>query len=361
MVWLIGLLTISVRAIHAETADQAARQGLWIANVSSPNFISEISSDQLGHSGIPKRALNTGPSNAGTLGAIAFDTIGNLWIPFCSDADPEHGVVAAFSPSALTKIAHNHFRGVTVAAELRNSSITCPRALAFDSLGNLWISNGWTPTAAASFVRYKSSGLLSANAQPESVVTWNSELAYQTGPAKFDAQGNLWVTDLTDVFEFTAEQLSSTGDAQPHLTIHSTFQRPADLVSDGAGNLWVAYASGPPDPNPSVVTPGALLRYSASDLVGTGTITPTPGVVLQGPGGVCSPLDACKATGVAMDAAGNLWVQSDILILKYSPEQQQVSGSPIATVTLASNAVKGPGSRSLNFGFGHLVFGPDIK
>ena len=123
----------------------------------------------------------------------------------------------------------------------------------------------------------------------------------------------------------------------------------------------MTYGDGPSDPDPNTITPGGLLKYSSSDLSGSGTITPSPVVMLRGPDGLCSPLYPCRPLGIAMDSSSNLWVQSDRTIMELSPQQQQTGGSPLAITTLATNALKTRMLRGFNFAFGRLTFGPEIK
>jgi hypothetical protein len=179
----------------------------------------------------------------------------------------------------------------------------------------------------------------------------------------FDKGGNLWVADMKNgVDEFTSEQLAAGGPAEPHLSIQSDLVNPVDLAFDPQGNLWVAYLHGPTNPTTGIPLPGEVRRYSASELLGTGAISLAGSISIGGPV-PCSPLDVCHPERVVFDSKGDLWVSSG-QIFEYTPKQLTQSGSPLAQVTLATDAFRGSGglaSRRLNFiSPSFLSFGPPI-
>jgi len=363
----LGLIVLSLELFSshpslAQTSLNQTPQGLWISSSFNytDGFISEILPTQFQHSGIPKRAFNTGASLVGAPGKIAFDRAGNLWIPFC----PENvqGTVVALSPSALKSIAANRFKGVRVAAELSDSIPACPVAVAFDQSGNLWIAQSSNDGPTPALVEYAASDLFSAGAQPSRILT-SAPLQRLAGIA-FDSNGNLWAADpTTNVYEFTPEQVSSGGTQTPNLTLQSTFFGSEDVAFDSAGNLWVPYYSGPGAAQVGASPNGAVIKYLSTDLGGTGAKSPSPAVTLTGPI-PCSPLDLCHAFSEAFDSSGNLWVSTAKFIFEYSPQQQLTGGSPLAAVILATNIydVRYPEVRPLNFeGDTFLVFAPEIK
>ena len=363
---LLALELVFGGASFAQSRISQPPQALWITSYyfDSGGFISEILPEQYQHSGIPKRALNTGLSRIGLPGKIAFDAAGDLWIPFCPNSGPPGpGIVAALSPSALKSIAANRFKDVTVAATLSSPSAPCPGELTFDASGNLWVGNGSVINNGAQplLLEYASSDLFKSGAQPVTVLT--STALHRLGPATFDKQGNLWVTDPTSsTFEFTPNQLSSGGSQSPELTLQSTAQNPREVAFDSGGNLWIAYGNGGTTSASGSPLP-LIVKILASDLVGSGTITPTPAVTFVGPK-FCSPIDLCTVTGEVFDAAGNLWVKTGQMVLEYSPEQQITGGSPLAALTLAPNfddTPTGDINRLNFFDDGTLVFAPEVK
>ena len=171
----------------------ASSQALWISDVSSPSsFITELAQSQLQHSGIPRVALNTGRSNAGLVGKMAFDAAGDLWIPFCGNGNPTSGLVAAFSPATLDQLAAGNHR-VKPKAELISDGF-CPVAAAFDGSGNLWVANGGRLRGEDDSVYRRVHGGVTfrADIRPR---PWyspsNTFLALRN--IAFDGAGNLWV------------------------------------------------------------------------------------------------------------------------------------------------------------------------
>jgi hypothetical protein len=364
---LLAMSLLGAGGVHAQAtgAIVPAGQGLWTANPYR-QFISELLPSQYQHSGIPAGTLNTGASLVGTPGKVAFDSVGDMWIPFCpSNPQLNPARIAAIAPAALKNIAHSRFKGVGVAAEIVLPGAQCPTAMSFDQSGNLWISDS-ARGATPAIIEYASSDLFSAGVQPALVLT--SDAFKNLRGLSFDQQGDLWIADEgAGVYEFTPGQLTPTGSPIPQLTLQSTFLEPEDVAFDGSGNLWVVYLQGPPlDPMmANDLSNGAAVMFALADLAGSGTIAPTPAVIFSGPT-LCSPLDLCNAYSEAFDASGNLWVSGGITLFEYSPEQQLTGGSPLAAVTLATNlfSVKGQGTdvRALNFeGNGFITFGPEIK
>ena len=201
---------------------------------------------------------------------MAFDSAGDMWIPFCpSDPQLNGALIGAIAPAALKSIAHNKFKGIGVAAEITLPGARCPTATSFDQSGNLWISNSGRGATPA-IVEYAASNLFSTDAQPAVVLTSNTFNNLQG--LSFDPQGDLWIADEGGgVYEFTPGQLVSTGSPIPQLTLQSTFLEPNDVAFDGSGNLWVTYLQGPPlDPLTNNLSNGAAVKFALADLAGSG-------------------------------------------------------------------------------------------
>jgi hypothetical protein len=159
-------------ATEAESAG-ASSQALWISNTinDETGFVSELVHGQLQHSGMPRASLNTGKSQDGILGKLAFDAAGDLWIPFCGIGPSNNGLVAAFSPADLRRIASRDFRGVKPKAELIGSDFNCPSGVAFDSGGNLWIVNeGVLHVSVPSILEYTAASLSQPTPAPSVVL-----------------------------------------------------------------------------------------------------------------------------------------------------------------------------------------------
>jgi hypothetical protein len=355
---LVALFCRSIASGGEPERSSTSSQALWISNnENSIGFVSELVQKQLQKSGMPQRALNSGESQVGPPGKLAFDGTGNLWIPFCGVAPTVQGLVAAFGPVALRQIAARHFNGAKPKAELTSNDFHCPTAVAFDGGGNLWITNaGVFDGQAPSIIGYTAASLSQQNPAPSAELT-SSSFQKLLGLA-FDAAGDLWTADgLTgDVFEFTPLQLSQGGSQTPRIILQASgFDDAWDVAFDTSNNIWVSYHSA--DRNGA----GAVEMFAAGDLTGTGTINPPAKVALGGPA-PCSILKLCDPLGIAFDQGGDIWVaQFPNEIFEFTPSQFGSGETPLAHVILASNFLKGEGPK-LNFlGFGFLTFGPVIK
>ena len=357
MLILVALFCRSIASAGEPELSSTSLQALWVSNNenSTTGFVSELVHRQLRQSGIPQRVVNTGKSQVGAPGKLAFDGAGDLWIPFCGIGPSIHGLVAAFSAAALRQLAARHFNGVKPKVELTSSDFHCPSALAFDGGGNLWITNaGVFDGHAPSIIGYTATSLSQQSPAP-SVVLTSSSFQKLLGLA-FDAAGDLWAADdvTGEVFEFTPQQLSQGGSQTPRIILQaSSFDSAWDVAFDTSNNVWVSYQSGD--------HPGAVQMFAAGDLTGTGTINPLAKVTLGGPA-PCSILKLCDPFGIAFDQSGDIWVaQFPNEIFEFTPSQFESGDTPLAHVILASSFLKGEGQK-LNFlGFGFLTFGPVLK
>ncbi len=120
----------SLHGVSSLAFDQGGK--LWALNGASPETIVQFTPDQLTRSGtpVPTVTVNTGLS-AGS--DIAFDAGGNLWVT-------DYGSSAVLKYGAL-QLAQSG--SPTPAATIRamNGSLSNPAGLAFDSSGDLWVTN----------------------------------------------------------------------------------------------------------------------------------------------------------------------------------------------------------------------------
>ena len=154
----------------------------------------------------------------------------------------------------------------------------------------------------------------------------------------FDASANLWIVEnqnqqILAYKEATlAAALGHSGQVNPDIIISSaSFGDPRAIAFDGAGNLWLADAT------------GKLLKFAAADLAMSGTPTPTV-IITATPvvtaDGIALSLDFPE--GVAFDPSGNLWVanlESDNAgsLAEFTSAQLASSGSPSPAVFLDSD------------------------
>jgi sugar lactone lactonase YvrE len=170
----------------------------------------------------------------------------------------------------------------------------------------------------------------STSAAPAVVLTTGGNAGTGFPGLAFDASGNLWVAYNAAVVEYTACQLTASGNPKPNVTLTanaaaSSLNNPVALAFDARGNLWVADDQGG--------TPGGntLVEFTPSQLAASGS--PTPAVTLSA---INNPV------GLAFDHSGNLWTSIGSLV-EFSASQLTASGSPIPAVTLSDN---GSGSLS---------------
>jgi hypothetical protein len=337
----------------------ASAQALWISDVPSPSsFISELAPSQLQHSGIPRVALNTGRSNAGVVGKMAFDAAGDLWIPFCGNGNPTSGLVAAFGPATLDQLAAGNNR-VKPKKELISDG--CPVSVAFDGSGNLWVANGgpFSGEETQSIVEYTAASLSQQN-PPQAVVLTSASFGALRNIA-FDGAGDLWValagTDTYHLYEFIPSQLSAGGMQTAQLDLQSSsFNYPIDLVFDAANNLWVLYEEG----NQPESDAGAVQMYPAADLTGSGKIEPAAAVTIGGQG-TCSILTICRPFALAFDQSGNLWIAQPFTISEFTPTQLATANPLLAHTILVGNFENGKGRKRNFFAAAALTFGPATK
>ena len=188
--------------------------------------------------------------------------------------------------------------------------------------------NGGIPNAAQSY----SAAQLRATGAPTPVTTLTlaTTASYNTdaSDAVFDSAGNLWIANQNSntVVEFTPAQLATSGAPTPAVTITmpSDSAGPIALRFDAHHNLWVVNQWA-----------GTIIELTPAQLV-SGTVSPTV-TIHDGPPEHANLQNGNNPEGLAIDAAGNLWVAQQFLgtVIEYSAAQLTASGSPTPVVTLA--------------------------
>jgi sugar lactone lactonase YvrE len=233
-----------------------ASGNLWVASNGS---VVEYAGSQLGKSGSPNATVSLSGGSISSPEGLAFDASGNLWI-----ANAGNSTVAELTTTQLTA-SGSPTASVIISAP--GSALTRPVGLAFDASGDLWVSNS-TPNTVVEYTPVQ----LAATGDPAPAVKLSSVAMSLSAPQflAFDGAGNLWVANgegLTTftVAAFTPAQLAAgSGNPVPAIVLSSftNSDAPAGLAFDGSGNLWVS-------------TINSVVEFTPSQINATGAPTPT--------------------------------------------------------------------------------------
>jgi sugar lactone lactonase YvrE len=243
---------------------------LWVASNGS---VIEYSASQLSTNGSPTPAVTLSGSSISSPEGLAFDASGNLWV-----ANAGNSTVAEF---AAAQLATSGSPTPPIVISAPGSALTRPVGLAFDASGDLWVSNS-TPNTV---VEYTPAQLVGTG-DPAPTVRFSSVAMSLSAPQflAFDASGDLWVANGEGLTTFTIEAFSpaqitaGSGNPVPAVALSSftNSDAPAGLAFDGSGNLWISTIS-------------SVVEFTASQLGATGAPTPAvtiTGSALNGPSGI---------------------------------------------------------------------------
>jgi sugar lactone lactonase YvrE len=207
---------------------------------------------------------------------LAFDKAGNLWV-----ANYDANTLAAFSPQQLRKGGDIEAATVLSASQ---GDFDQPTGLAFDSTGNLWVTN----QRGDAVVEIAVSDLAGSGTPTPRLI-----LKQPGGPggiieaAAFDQAGTLWLARYGDgrVIGFAASQLRTSPSPSPAYQLPGQLAGPIGLAVDAAGRLWVSEADSS--------------SVAAFVVVGTGPATAELAIKSDRLSVPHTP---------ALDADGNLWL-----------------------------------------------------
>jgi sugar lactone lactonase YvrE len=218
------------RTPRAATFDR--RGNLWLLGSGSDPTLTEYTAASLAGSPSVAVEINVRGYTACTAGpnALAFDPTGNLWITV-----PCANKVVRLTPSELAASGD-----VTPAVELRG--VAAPSSVAFDFDGNLWV-------AAGDLAMYRASKLGETRDAPDQTIAIAATGAASAASASnlaFDKLGNLWVTVTANyhLAWLRAIDLVGTGArsvAPAHYMYLGGLAEPSGLAIDDAGLVWFAY------------------------------------------------------------------------------------------------------------------------
>jgi sugar lactone lactonase YvrE len=249
---------------------------LWVANsglsktgtatnAANANSILGYTAGQIatGTTAAPAVKLITNSGNGG----IVVDAAGNLWA-----TDPSNNAIAEYAAAQLKKNGQPS-PAVVISADA-NGSLDSPEALAMDGNGNLWVANSAAAGSGANTVVEFTASQRSASGSPTPAVRLAPNAGSINNPQgmAFDPLGNLWVSDSGAVKEFSATQLAASGAPVPAVTIGDdglgSLNGPEQITFDAHGNLWVA-----------VFFSNLVVGFSSSQLAASGN--PVPAVIVR--------------------------------------------------------------------------------
>ena len=228
------------------------------------------------------------------------------------------------SPAAILRLSPGQLNGTGDPGAA--TAITTPSArlsnlvgIAFDGAGDLWV----TSQDDSLLLGFAHASLTSSGSTAAMTVIGPSSGSL-SGPTSlaFDAGHGLWVANRANgtVVRFDSLQLAAGGSPVPRVIL-SGLGVPTTIAFDAAGSLWVSDSRS-----------NTLAGYTAGELEASGS--PAPAVLLSAAGS-----SLVKPSGLAFDAAGNLWVANTNgeSLAAFSPDQLAASGSPEPRVVISSN------------------------
>ena len=302
----------------------------------------------------PNLVIGQGQNTLTSPTGIAVDSSGNLW---ASDLDNDR--VLQFTPpytngmNANIVLGQSSFTANTFAPS--QSALGGPWGVTFDASGNLWVSDD----SASRVMRYTppfASGMSSNLVLGQSTFTADAPSTSQAGLnfstyMAFDSSGNLWVSDTDNnrILRFNAP--FSTGESASLVigqsafttdgtgTTQTTLNAPFGIAFDSSGNLWV-----------SDQVNSRILRFSPPFTNGM-----SANLVIGQTGFTTSTNGATQSTlhypdGISFDPRGNLWVADygNNRVLRFAP--------PFST-GMAANLVLGqPGFGTSAYAAGSMGF-----
>jgi hypothetical protein len=293
---------------HGQTATISAaytvRPGsgmVWLGWTGSVDVATGYTSAQLAAGGslTPTDTIGAGGSTIEVTSA-AFDTAGNLWV---TNYDGDQ--VLEFTAAQLASGVSTPAATVTLSGD--------PWGLGFDASGNLWLAvfSG----SVQEFTATQIAGFSGAVSDPTPAVSLNVPEAVGVS---FDGNGNMWASDYVGkIYKFAPAAFAVGGSGMPSDSIvTSSLDEVTDVAFDASGNMWAGTLE------------GLMLNYTAAQLASaTPPTTPNQTISAGSTGYAYNRL--------AFDNAGNLWTStygSDLA--EYSPAQLAAGGSPTPARTL---------------------------
>lgn len=202
-----------------------------------------------------------------------------------------------------------------------SASLFALNSVAFDSNGMIWVASQ-DDSLLLAFA--PASGDSIGFGTPAVIIAPTSgSISGPTGIA-FDRDHGLWVANFASgtIVRYDRSQLATSGAPVPSVTI-SGIAHPTGLAFDAGGALWV-----------SDLLSNTVSEYSVAQLSTSGERAPS---VVLAP----TSLSLANPSGIAFDAANNLWVANTAnqSVTAFRPPQRAASGAPTPFVTLEGGDV----------------------
>jgi hypothetical protein len=367
------LLAIGAVGCGGGNSGVAPFAGVWVANSMAANALHFPGADFIlsGALAFPPTPKLTSPfvSPQDTL----FDNNNNLWVV-------DGGTPATGKGEAVFRFLFNQVISLnTTPNPAPNFVITTlagavkfvfPQFAAFDSAGDLWVSdsgaNPIAPGKVGAIFKFSTAQLGTGagfSGTPAAVFTnplvgtgiFNGPLGIA-----FDASGNLWVENNggTTVVEIAAADVgAAAGVSTPPLaTVLNTnipapgglpnINNPWGILFDAGGNMWITNEQ----LNVSACS-GSVVEFTKAAIGGGGNITPPANVVITqtAVGGTSS---LCDPNGITMNKAGNIVVANAAgqSLAEYTASQITSSGNPTPHTFIVGAATLLNGPAGLTFG-----------
>jgi len=295
----------------------AAGSSALVRRVSPSGVITTVAGNgqEPGYSGDGGPATSAPLALAGALSTVAVDGAGNLYI-----ADNGNNRVRRVSPSGIiTTVAGNGQSGYFGdGGQAISAQLSAPYSVAVDGTGNLFIadySNNRVRRVSPNGIITTVAGNGQSGYSGDGGPATSAQLDHPYGVA-VDAAGNLFIADKNNSLVRRVSpngiittvagngQSGYSGDGGPASS--AQLGSPVGLAVDGAGNLFVA------DHGNYVVR-----KISASGIITTvAGMGGQPGV--YGDGGPATSAQLLDPYGVALDAAGNLFIADRYRVRKVS-------------------------------------------
>jgi hypothetical protein len=341
--------------------------GVWVANGAAPtNVLHFPGADFSAGGNLPypptPRLTTTFVTPQDTL----FDSSANMWVVDGGDGTGVGAAVYRFLFSQLTNLKSipNPTPNFLIKAISGAPKFTFPQFAAFDSAGNLWVSDSATNPIAkdemGAIFKFSTAQLGSGagfSGTPAAVFT-NPAVGpgIFNGPIgiAFDSSGNMWVNNNgagtpsgTTIVEIAAAVVNaasgvSTPAIATTLTTNipppgglATINNPWGILFDSSGNMWIT------NEQLSVAVPpacsGSVVEFTQAAISGGGIITPPANVVITqttvaGRSSLCAPM------GITMNAAGDIVVSNFGWLSQYDASQITSTGNPAPHTLVAGLA-----------------------